>query len=173
VVVADPAPDRRNPALADSGAVIMNRVRRALANTRGRFTVIASDSTQAVLVRTRNPIIVAEALNADMIVSVRPNPIAGDSVLWTITLRDLTAASGFAERATTIKLPATTSTARLDSLIRVSIRWLDQMDHSPRRATDMRAVPSGAASGTPVPPAVAPAVASAAPTVSVRVKKPD
>ncbi|MEI6812985.1 MAG: serine/threonine-protein kinase [bacterium] len=133
VVVADPAPDPRSPALADSGAVIMNRMRRALSNARGRFAVIAADSTKAVLAKTRNPRSVAESLNADMIVSVRPTVAPGDSVRWTMTLRDLTATSGFVERSTAITLPTTITSVRLDSLIRVSLRWLDQMDRSPRR----------------------------------------
>ena len=133
VVVADPAPDPRSPALADSGAVIMNRMRRALSNARGRFAVIAADSTKAVLAKTRNPRSVAESLNADMIVSVRPTVAPGDSVRWTMTLRDLTATSGFVERSTVITLPTTITSVRLDSLIRVSLRWLDQMDRSPRR----------------------------------------
>jgi hypothetical protein len=132
-VVADPAPDPRSPALADSGAVIMNRMRRALSNARGRFAVIAADSTKAVLAKTRNPRSVAESLNADMIVSVRPTVAPGDSVRWTMTLRDLTATSGFVERSTAITLPTTITSVRLDSLIRVSLRWLDQMDRSPRR----------------------------------------
>ncbi len=150
VIVADPAPDRRNPALADSGAVILNRIRKALANSKGRYTVIATDSTKAALAKTRNPMGVAEILNGDMIVSIRPNPIPGDSVIWTITLRDLTANSGFAERSTMIKLPSTTSTARLDSIVNVSLRWLDQMDHSPRRTTETRVMPAPGA--VPVPP---------------------
>ena len=133
VVVADPAPDPRNPALADSGAVIMSRMRRALSRARGRFAVVPADSTRAVLAGTRNPRTVAEALHADMIVSVRPKVMSGDSLLWTMTLRDLTATSGFAERTTTMTLPMTTTGVRLDSLIRVSMRWLDQMDRSPRR----------------------------------------
>jgi hypothetical protein len=133
VVVADPAPDPRSPALADSGAVIMNRMRRALTNARGRFGVIAADSTKTVLAKTRNPWSVAESLNADMIVSVRPTVAPGDSVLWTMTLRDLSATSGFVERSTAITLPTTITGVRLDSLIRVSLRWLDQMDRSPRR----------------------------------------
>jgi hypothetical protein len=86
-----------------------------------------------VLAGTRNPRTVAEALHADMIVSVRPKVMSGDSLLWTMTLRDLTATSGFAERTTTMTLPMTTTGVRLDSLIRVSMRWLDQMDRSPRR----------------------------------------
>jgi serine/threonine protein kinase len=166
VVVADPSPDRRNPALADSGAVIMNRVRKALANTRGRFVVVSADSTKAALTKTRNPMGVAEALNADVVVSVRPTPIPGDSVIWTITLRDLTATSGFAERTTAIKLPAATSTARLDSLVGVSMRWLDQMDHSPRRGAEVRAAPS-VAPAAPTPPS-APAT-----TTTIQIKKPE
>ena len=164
VVVADPAPDRRNAALADSGAVIMNRVRKALAGTRGRFQVVGVDSTKAVLAKTRHPMAVGEALHADVIVSLRANPAAGDSVLWTITLRDLTAASGFAERSAAIKLPQTTTSARLDSLITVSLRWLDQMDHAPRRgATDRAAHGAGPAAPTLLN----------APGASIQIRKPE
>ena len=158
VVVADPPQDRQHPELQAAGTQVMDALRKQLGGN-SRYVLVNRDSTAAALQRTRGRDSVMHLLGADMNVSIRAMPTAGaDSVRWTITLFDPTSQS----RAEVVNLgpvPAKLAPALADSLARLAVRALWQLDHTPRR--------SGVS-----PPAIPPATPAQPAPQAAPVKKP-
>jgi serine/threonine protein kinase len=144
--------DRRNPAVQDAGSAVMNVLRKTL-NAQPHMTEADRDSTLAVLARTRDRDSVSHELNADMMATIRGNLASGDSVMWVLTLWDLTAHRSFAQRSITAgKVAIADPLANVDSLMAKSVRALQEMDRAPRRPQDSMTPAAPAAPTPPTPP---------------------
>jgi Protein kinase domain len=131
VIVADPPPDRQHPELQTAGVQVMDALRKQLAGG-GRYLVVNHDSTAAALARTRSRDSVMTMLGGDMNVSIRPFPSPrADSVRWIVTLFDPTS-QGRSQTVTVGPVPSN-STAINDSIAKLAVRALWQLDHMPRR----------------------------------------
>ena len=149
IVVWNHPPDRRNQTMQDAGSAIMNVLRKSL-SAQPRFAEVDRDSTLAVLTKTRERDSVVRALDADMMATIRGNAVAGDSVMWVLTVWDLTAHGAYASRTITSgRVPLTEPLANVDSLISKSVRAFQELDRAPRRAVDPQ---RAAMPGAPAPP---------------------
>jgi tRNA A-37 threonylcarbamoyl transferase component Bud32 len=132
IVVADPPADSRHPQLQASGTQLMDALRNALA-ANARFVVVSHDSTVAELRLSRNRDTVLRALDADMNASIRGYMVANpDSVHWVITVFDPTAQL-HSQSVSIGPVPLVPTPAVADSVTRLTMRALWQLDHLPRR----------------------------------------
>jgi serine/threonine-protein kinase len=133
VVVADPRPNPAHPELQTAGAQLMDALRRRLSVV-PRFALANHDSTQIVLQRTRNPDAVMHTLNADLAAAISGQPAGADSVRWIVTLFDANSQARM-QSDTLGPLPLNSTPAVADSLARLMMRGLYQIERSPRRAS--------------------------------------
>ena len=131
VVVADPRPNPQHPELQAAGARLMDALRRRLSAVL-RFALANHDSTQTVLQRTRNPDVVMRTLNSDLAVAISGQPAGPDSVRWIVSLFDATS-QAHVQFDTLGPLPLSSTPAVADSLARLMMRGLYQIERSPRR----------------------------------------
>ena len=133
VVVADPRPNRAHPELQAAGAQLMDALRRRLSAV-PRFALANHDSTQTALQRTRNPDAVMRTLNSDLAAAISGQPAGADSVRWIVSLFD--ANSQVRMQSDTLgPLPLNSTPAVADSLARLMMRSLYQIERSPRRSS--------------------------------------
>jgi hypothetical protein len=134
VVVSNHAPDQQ-PAVQEAGSVIMDVLRHALASSK-RFIPVRRDSTLATLEKTRDRKLVGSMLNAELLISIRGNVERADSVRWTVTITDATAAPNADQRgATGPRVPLAAPYTSAASLVAQALLLLEQIDHAPRRPT--------------------------------------
>jgi hypothetical protein len=151
IVIWNHPPERRNPTVEQAGSTIMNVLRKTL-TAQPRFVEIDRDSTLAVLARTRDRDSVTRTLSADMMATIRGSFVYPDSVVWILTMWDLTANSAFASRTVSAgKVSLADPLANVDSLTARSLHVLQDMDRAPRKGYDPR-VAAPAAPGAPTPP---------------------
>jgi len=131
VVVADPRPNPQHPELQAAGARLMDALRRRLSAV-PRFALANHDSTQTVLQRTRNPDVVMRTLNSDLAAAISGQPAGPDSVRWIVSLFDATS-QAHVQFDTLGPLPLSSTPAVADSLARLMMRGLYQIERSPRR----------------------------------------
>jgi hypothetical protein len=131
VVVADPRPNPQHPELQAAGARLMDALRRRLSAV-PRFALANHDSTQTVLQRTRNPDVVMRTLNSDLAAAISGLPAGSDSVRWIVSLFDATS-QAHVHVDTLGPLPLSSTPAVADSLARLMMRGLYQIERSPRR----------------------------------------
>ena len=131
VIVADPPADSRRPDLQIAGTQVMDAVRKQLAGN-SRYQIVNRDSTNAMLQRSRNRDSVMQALGGDMNISIRVVPSRADSLRWMVTLFDPTSQSR--STSVTIVAPASAAAAITDSIARLAMAGLFQLDHTPRRS---------------------------------------
>ncbi len=133
IVIADPPADRQRPELQLSGIVLMDSLRRKLTPV-ARYVIVNHDSVNAMLQKTRGRDSVMHALGAEVNASIRPLPSRSkDSVSWMMTLYDPSSKSR-TQVITVGPMPVAASAAIADSLSKMAIRALWQLDHQPRRA---------------------------------------
>jgi len=134
VVVTEPRiTSRRLAGAAPIGGALADTLRRRLGADQ-RFTVVNADSVRAALLKTRTIDDLSEMLDADVFASIAAFPARGDSLVWQVTLRDLTAHSAFGTRAwTTAPTPVGAPIPGLDSLLARTGTQLNEMDRAPRR----------------------------------------
>jgi serine/threonine-protein kinase len=113
---------------------LVDSLRRAISRG-GRFLVIDADSTRQVLARTRSVDDVARIMNVELFASVLLGLVPDGSVIWQVTLRDLSAHTSFATRTFAHRAPRDSVLVRTDSLIVRVLRQLEEMDRAPRRAS--------------------------------------
>jgi hypothetical protein len=130
VIVADPPPDPRHPDLQQDGTQVMDAVRKLLV-ANPRYVLVNRDSTAAALLRSRNRDSVMAALGGDMNVSIRVMPSHADSLRWMVTLFDPT--SQGRSQTLNIAAPVGAAAAITDSIARLALRALLELDHAPRR----------------------------------------
>jgi hypothetical protein len=134
VVVWNHPPDRQ-PGLQESGTSITDVLRKTV-NSK-RFVTVSRDSTFSLLDKTRNRDSVMQALNADLMVSIRGTVVHQDTVFWVITLRDPSAYSSYTQRAiVSPRAPLATPLLFVDSMVSQSVHAVEEMDRAPRRRTD-------------------------------------
>jgi tRNA A-37 threonylcarbamoyl transferase component Bud32 len=144
--------ERRNQTIQDAGSAIMNVLRKVLSSQQ-RFVGIDRDSTLDVLAKSRDRDVVSRALNADMMATIRGNPMPGDSVLWVLTVWDLNAVNSYNTRSiTSPKVSLSEPMVNVDSLTTKALRALQEMDRAPRKAVDMQRVTPPVAPSLPGAP---------------------
>ncbi len=134
VVVTEPRITSRSlePA-ASIGSMLADTIRKTI-GALPRFTIVDPDSVRAVLLKTRTIDDVAELLNAEVFASLAVFRAGADSVIWQLTVRDLTAHGAYATRAwTTPPAPILAPVPRLDTLLARTKAQLAEMDRAPRR----------------------------------------
>jgi serine/threonine-protein kinase len=134
VVVSNHAPDQQ-PAVQEAGSLIMDAVRQALAGSK-RFIPVRRDSTLAALEKTRDRKLVTTMLNSDILIGIRGQVDRADSVRWSVTVSDATAAPAFEQR-TVIgpKIPLAAPYTAAASLVAQVLALVEQIDRVPRRAS--------------------------------------
>ncbi|HEX7546812.1 MAG TPA: serine/threonine-protein kinase [Gemmatimonadaceae bacterium] len=152
VVVADPRPNPLHPEVQAAGVQLMDALRRRLSAV-PRLALANHDSTQTVLQRTRNPNAVMRALKADLAAAISGQPAGVDSVRWIVSLFDANSQVR-AQSDTLGPLPLNSTPAVADSLARLMMRDLFQIERSPRRAS---VTPPSTAPPTPPAPLAQPA----------------
>ena len=162
VVVTDPRPNPAHPEIQTAGVQLMDALRRRLSAV-PRFALANRDSTRTVLQRMRrNPDAVMRTLNADLAAAIAGQPAGTDSVRWIVSLFD--ANSQARVRFDTLgPLPLNSTPAVADSLARLMMHGLFQIERSPRRTG---AAPPGAS-----PPAAQEPVSQPAPQPTA-IRKP-
>ncbi|HVT37705.1 MAG TPA: serine/threonine-protein kinase [Gemmatimonadaceae bacterium] len=141
IVIWDHPPQRRNPTVEQAGSTIMNVLRKTLA-AQPRFSEIDRDSTLALLAKTRDRDSVSRTLNADMMATIRGSLVSPDSVIWILSVWDLTANNAFANRSVTAgKVSLSDPLANVDSLTVKALHALQEMDRAPRKGYDPRMTP--------------------------------
>lgn len=132
VVVAPPRPSRGRPDLNAAAEVLVDSLSAALSR-HPRFTVIARDSVDAALARSRTVESVREALDADIIVSLSLIPTPDDSITRMIQVRDLTSPDGRSMmRVIPSRVPNADPVLGLRELPQETIRTLFEMEQLQR-----------------------------------------
>jgi serine/threonine protein kinase len=132
-------PPHDNLRVQEGGSAVMD-VLRTVVRSNPRFVQVARDSTLELLARSRNRETVMNALNADLMVSINSSTSSrGDSVSWTISVRDLGAANPYQERSYR-SAPAPIDNPLAYSAITLSrvLAALEQIDAAPRRRAEAR-----------------------------------
>jgi hypothetical protein len=133
IIIADPPLDKRYPDEQAAGVQLMDSLRKHLMPVT-RFLVVNHDSVNAELAKTRNRDEVMKALNSEVNVSLRPLPTKSrDSVSWMMSLYDVTSRTR-SQVVTLGPVPLAASQTIADSLTKLAMRALFQLDHQPRRA---------------------------------------
>jgi hypothetical protein len=133
VVITEPRVSRGLEAAQPIGAAIADSLRRVLGASR-RFIIVPQDSVRAALEKTRTIDDLAQLLNADMFASISVSRFRGDSALWQVTARDLTAHGAYGVRSA----PALPSLLQgpvvaQDSMVARTLANFTEMDKAPRK----------------------------------------
>ena len=132
VVVSNHAPDQQ-PAVQEAGTLILDAVRQALAGSK-RFIPVRRDSTFATLEKTRDRKLVGSMLNSDILISIRGLAERADSLRWSVTISDATAAPAFEQRSVAgPRVPSAAPQTAAASLVAQVLALLEQIDRAPRR----------------------------------------
>jgi eukaryotic-like serine/threonine-protein kinase len=134
VVIAEPPDQSRWPEAGLLGRAVADSLRRTLRFRRQQFVVVDQDSVRAVLAKTTGVAEISKALNADLIVAIRLQPLRGDSAMLMLQSYDLTAVPQFRNR-TAAGRPSVKSEALvgLDQLLLSTLTSLEEMSRAPRR----------------------------------------
>ena len=132
VVVSNHAPDQQ-PAVQEAGTLILDAVRQALAGSK-RFIPVRRDSTFATLEKTRDRKLVGSMLNSDILISIRGLAERADSLRWSVTISDASAAPAFEQRSVAgPRVPLAAPQTAAASLVAQVLALLEQIDRAPRR----------------------------------------
>jgi serine/threonine-protein kinase len=137
VLVADALLPDTLGVLRLAAEVLIDSLRSAIGRE-SRYSLIPQDSVRAMLGRTRNIRAISEALQVELMTSIILNVQPDNSVIWTLTVRDLTAHPAFATRSTVTRGPPGPVPPRLEVLVSRARRYLDEMDRAPRRPVQSR-----------------------------------
>ncbi|MGH7617508.1 MAG: serine/threonine-protein kinase, partial [Gemmatimonadaceae bacterium] len=134
VIVAE-APDVRGwPEATILAKAVADSLRRTLRARRQQFIVVDPDSTRAVLAKTTSPFEISRALNAELIVSIRLQPLRADSATLILASFDMGATNQYRTRtAVTRTAPRTEVLTGLDQALLSTLTYLDEMSRAPRR----------------------------------------
>ena len=128
-------PPHDNLRVQEAGSVVMDALRNALRGS-ARFIQVPRDSTLELLARSRNRETVMSALNSDLLVSISSgfDSRSQDSVSWTISVRDLSAANQYQERSfRSSPAPIASPFAYVAVTLSRVMEAIEQMDLAPRR----------------------------------------
>jgi len=132
-----------------------------------RFTLIDRDSVKAAAQLARSTNEIAPMLHADVTASVQLFRATGDSVIWQVTARDLSASPAYGLRAWTTKpIAQGDKIAGLDTLLARTAKDLEEMDKAPRRRGGLEMVFGPGGSNGPGGPGGTPASATSATSAS-------
>lgn len=168
VVITEPNITSRTLQPSQSVALQFSDRLRKLLSKNKRFTIVDRDSVRALAQTVRSINEIAPMLHADVVANVQLYRANGDSVIWQLTARDLSASPAYGVRVWATK-PMTQGDriAGLDTLLARTAKDLEEMDKAPRRrggfdpnflpfrpggGADEPGAPSAAASGTSVRP---------------------
>jgi predicted Ser/Thr protein kinase len=133
LVITEPRISRGMEFAQPIGVAIADSLRKAFGTSK-RFQLVPTDSVRAALEKTRTIDDLAQILNADVFASISVSRLRGDSALWQVTLRDLTAHGAYGVRSAP-SLPSSQQgpVVALDSLLARSISHIADMDRAPRK----------------------------------------
>jgi predicted Ser/Thr protein kinase len=133
LVITEPRISRGLEVAQPVGMAIADSLRRAFGSSK-RFLLVPADSVRAALEKTRTIDDLAQILNADVFASISVSRFRGDSALWQVTLRDLTAHGAYGVRSSP-SLPSLLQgpVVALDSMVARSVTHITEMDRAPRK----------------------------------------
>jgi serine/threonine protein kinase len=132
VVITEPRVSRGMEEAGPVGAGLADTLRRALGSK--RFIIVPQDSVRAALEKTRTIDDLASILNADMFASISVQRFRGDSSLWQVTSRDMTAHGAYSVRAfPSMPSPPRGPVMAMDSLVARTVASFNEMDKAPRK----------------------------------------
>jgi predicted Ser/Thr protein kinase len=133
IVVTEPRPSRTTQDAMPVAAQLADALRSALGASK-RYVVVSPDSVRAVLEKTRTIDDLAALLNAELFASISVSRVSADSLLWQITVRDLSAHGAYSLRSYVVPpAPLRVPIAGQDSLIARSVANVAEMDRAPRK----------------------------------------
>jgi serine/threonine-protein kinase len=135
IVIAEPTEQRGWPEAALLGRAVSDSLRRMLRSLRGRqYIVVDMDSARTVLARTRDINEVNKALSADVLISIRLQPLPRDSAMLLIQSYDNGAINAFRTRSVGGRpVPKNEVLTNLDQSLLSILTSLDEMTRAPRR----------------------------------------
>jgi predicted Ser/Thr protein kinase len=133
LVITEPRISRGMEAAQPIGAAIADTLRRVLGASK-RFIIVPQDSVRAALEKTRTIDDLAPLLNAELFASISVSRFRGDSALWQVTARDITAHGAYGVRSFP-SLPSLLQgpVVALDSLVAHTATNFTEMDKAPRK----------------------------------------
>jgi eukaryotic-like serine/threonine-protein kinase len=135
IVIVEPQEQRGWPEAALLGRAVSDSLRRMLRSLRGRqYTVVDMDSARAVLARTRDINEVNRTLSADLLISIRLQPLPRDSAMLLIQSYDNNAINAFRTRSVGGRpVPKNEVLTNLDQSLLSTLTSLDEQSRAPRR----------------------------------------
>jgi hypothetical protein len=135
IVIAEPPEQRGWPEAALLGRAVSDSLRRMLRSLRGRqYIVVDMDSARAVLARTRDINEVNKTLNAELLISIRLQPLPRDSAMLLIQSYDNNAVNAYRTRTIGGRpVPKNEVLTNLDQSLLSTLTSLDEMTRAPRR----------------------------------------
>jgi serine/threonine-protein kinase len=135
IVIAEPPEQRGWPEAALLGRAVSDSLRRMLRSLRGRqYIVVDMDSARTVIARTRDIGEINKALNADLLISIRLQPLPRDSAMLMIQSYDNNAVNAYRTRTVGGRpVPKNEVLTNLDQSLLSTLTSLDEMSRAPRR----------------------------------------
>jgi len=136
LIITEPGETRGWPEAALLGRAVADSLRRMLRSRRQFYSVVDPDSVRMAMSRSRDLNEVTRALNSDLIITIRLNPLPRDSAMLFINTYDLGAVNAFRQRLAPAKpVPKNEVLQNLDVLLLATVTYLDEMSRAPRRPT--------------------------------------
>jgi serine/threonine-protein kinase len=134
ILVTTPAAIADRKDVAAASAAIADSLRRYLASTHRYVIVSPRDEVHSEALTSAHAVdSVTKVVNADMVASIIAATRRDSSVSWTVLLRDATAGEWAGGRSVSARAAKDSLLAPEDSLVSRSARYLELLDHSPRR----------------------------------------
>lgn len=136
------SPELRGPlgALGPAADSLME-VLRASVSRMPRFGLIDRDTARAALGKTRNISSISKTLDVELFAALYVSLQPDSSVIWTLTVRDLGAHPAFGTRSAVARGSVGALPGGTEAFITKATRYLDEIDHAPRRATGIPSRP--------------------------------
>jgi serine/threonine-protein kinase len=131
--VSFPTLNSRSRVLAPQVDSVVDSLRAALGRD-PRYVLVPADSVREMLARTRTISRIADSMKVDLFASLTASVLPDTSVMWQVTIRDLSAHSAYATRAITMHGLRPDVLKGIDSLVSGTARFLREQDRAPRRA---------------------------------------
>jgi hypothetical protein len=137
VFVSIPRVSARASGLALVADSLADSLRRAIARN-PRYEVIDADSTRQMLARTRTVSTISRLMEVELFTSLIVSVMPDSSVMWNMTVRDLSAVSAYSMRGMSVKGDPGAPLSAVDKLVAASIQFLADVDRAPRAPVGVR-----------------------------------
>ena len=134
LIIVEPPDQRTWPEATLLGRAVADSLRRMLRLRKAQFTVVDQDSVRATIAKTQNVGEITKALNSDLIVSIRLQPLPRDSAILMLQSFDYSAVNPYRSRTAGGKpVPKKELLYNLDQALLSTLTYLDDMIRAPRR----------------------------------------